>query len=206
VQAFACLTYLSEYIVPTFDALMQVRPETRLLRATSPAFQPVKARSTKTGSMSSRWYKPTLTMRPITTHINLLVAGASRSGKAAFIEAFADGLGAQIATTAHQEVNTSPKKAKNPTTPIRGGSSSDTKGGSEGLFPSAPPAAASGAMTAASVSDPVTAFELDPNSWATRLQPLVVPEAGRELLYTLQVSGGNYQSCCSTAQYLISSH
>jgi hypothetical protein len=141
-------------------------------------------------------------MRPISTHIKLLVAGASRSGKAAFIEAFADGLGAQPANgTAGHEAPAS-HKAKNTTTPIFGGRSSNTKDGSEGVLPSVP-AVGPGLLAAGGVSDPVTAIQFDPSSWATRLQPLLVPEAGRELVYTLQVSGINSLKSMQCQSYLL---
>ena len=89
-------------------------------------------------------------MRPITTHINLMVAGASHTGKTSFIRAFSEGLGAACGTAGDQT-----------------------------------PAGPSFAVTGA--DDPLTAFQLDPNAWVTKLKPIQVPEASRELVYTLQV-------------------
>lgn len=38
-------------------------------------------------------------------------------------------------------------------------------------------------------SDPWSAFSARPSAWRTTYQPLLVPGAGRELVYSVQVSG-----------------
>ena len=100
---------------------------------------------------SSLKFTPSLHMRPISTHINILVTGPSGAGKTSFIKAFAEALDA-------------------PPVPCALGTTS--------LAPT----------VCSDADDPLTAFQLDPSAWTTKLSPVQVPQASRELVYTLTVS------------------
>jgi hypothetical protein len=102
--------------------------------------------------------KPKLSMRPISTPVNLLVCGASGSGKSSFISAFTKMLTCDAAAAPSGGEKES---AESETWRVSG--------------------------TGAS-ADPHAVLLAGPEQFAAAVGPIPVPEAGRELLYTLQVS------------------
>lgn len=88
--------------------------------------------------------KPKITMRPITTPINILVCGVSSTGKSSFIRTCAQLLNPQGAS-------------------------------------------ATAAAAASSTDDSHAVLMAGADDFATTLKPILVPEAGRELVYKFQV-------------------
>ncbi|KAF6262687.1 Septin-domain-containing protein [Scenedesmus sp. NREL 46B-D3] len=120
--------------------------------------------------------KPKLSMRPISTPVNLLVCGASGSGKSSFISAFIKMLNPDAAAAAESAAGgpgTKPEELK-----------SSWK--MSGITPDYPHAALSLA---------------DQRDKLATIGPISVPEAGRELLYRLQDCPG-YGSTLDPAAYL----
>ncbi|WIA22266.1 hypothetical protein OEZ85_004588 [Tetradesmus obliquus] len=114
---------------------------------------------------SSFTFTPKLDMRPITTPINLLVCGASSTGKSSFIRACAQMLSAASSNL---------------------GTTSDSKA----QLPS-PAAEAAGIGAAA---DPHAVLLSGSGAFCTKLPPIVCPAACRELVYTFQDCPGHGSS------------
>ncbi|WIA17574.1 hypothetical protein OEZ85_014400 [Tetradesmus obliquus] len=108
--------------------------------------------------------KPRLSMRPITTRVNMLLCGASGSGKSSFIIAFTKMLHADSAAAA--------AAAEQPATEADDSESWMVSGTGASADPHAVLLAGSGGFAAA-------------------VGPISVPEAGRELLYRLQDCPGH---------------
>jgi energy-coupling factor transporter ATP-binding protein EcfA2 len=120
-----------------------------------------QAQTKQTFNMTS--IKPKLSMRPITTPVNLLVCGASGCGKSSFIRAFAKMLNQGAATS------------------VDAATHDDAAAESWRVSGTGPSA------------DPHAVLLAGADEFAAVVGPLSVPEAGRELLYKLQVS------CCTDA-------
>jgi hypothetical protein len=126
-------------------------------------------------------------MRPITTHINILVAGGSGLGKTTFIQALAEGLGVdydtQIPLPAFKLYLDTEEGTPAPTDEPAVKGPTSTK-------QARPDAAASPEESATlTSSSPAAAAAAGgcPRASCTRLDPIVVADAGRELVLTLQV-------------------
>jgi hypothetical protein len=131
------------------------------LQAVKPNASDAAAAAANAATDQQRYtFKPKLDMRPITTPINLLVCGASSTGKSSFIRICSQMLGA----------------AATPTT-------SDSK-----VAPlEATPAAAAEAAGIGPAADPHAVLLSGAGAFSTVLPPIVCPEACRELVYSFQV-------------------
>lgn len=97
--------------------------------------------------------KPMLSLRPVRTHVNVMVAGGSNHvGKLPYYK-----MAIEPETTPDTQVT--PDKT----------------------------ASAASRPQAETYSSPHALFAKDPSAWASALDPVLVPEAGRELVYTFQV-------------------
>jgi GTPase SAR1 family protein len=117
---------------------------------------------------------PKLSMRPINTSVNLLVCGASGCGKSSFIRAFVNMLSPEAAATSIESAEEKEESAAAESWRV------------SGIGPSVDPHA---------VLWP-TAVE-----FAAVVGPLSVPEAGRELLYKLQVMAIICTALLSSIEY-----
>lgn len=132
-------------------------------------------------SASAAQLKPKLSMRPITTHVNVLLAGSSHYlGKAPY---YAED--ASVPSAEHSGEATSPASDK--TTPPPADGPSEAKASIAGADGDA-------AATASGPIDLHGMFLEDPAAWATQLPPVLMPEACREMVYRFQVGPGG--ACC----------
>uniref|UniRef100_A0A383VX27 Uncharacterized protein n=1 Tax=Tetradesmus obliquus TaxID=3088 RepID=A0A383VX27_TETOB len=138
-------------------------------------------------SASSAPLKFKLSMRPITTHVNVLLAGSSHYlGKAPYYSKDA-GVPASVPTA----------DGSAPVSVETGSAASDDDAAASG----GEVAADSGSTSSNSPVDLHAAFLRDPAAWATQLPPVLLPEACREMVYTIQDSPG--QGSTTDASYHI---
>jgi hypothetical protein len=170
-------------------------------------------------SISAAQLKPSLSMRPITTHVNVLLAGSGHYlGKAPYYSndsctasSAADTAAAGSTATAKSAATNTDASSKSATTNTpKSASNTAAEGPSKAdqdaksllirlssfLYArgsrdaSDGPGTSSSSSSSSGSSAPVdlhAAFLEDPAAWATQLPPVLLPEAGREMVYRFQV-------------------
>jgi hypothetical protein len=145
-------------------------------------------------SITTAQLKPKLSMRPITTHVNVLLAGSGHYlGKAPYYSqdsgtasTAADSTARSAATSKDASSTHTKTQATNKTTaegPPH--AEKDSK-----VSPAASAGPDDSSSSTAGNTAPVdlhAAFLGDPAAWATQLPPVLLPEACREMVYKFQV-------------------
>ncbi|WIA14001.1 hypothetical protein OEZ85_002562 [Tetradesmus obliquus] len=127
-----------------------------------------------------------LSMRPITTPVNLLLCGASSCGKSSFIRAFVDMLQISDASAATATEEPGNKDDEAPEESCR-----------------VPPFMTLTVSGTGAAADPHAVLLAGSDEFAAAVGPISVPEAGREVQYRLQVYGlldhawDSYTAFCS---------
>uniref|UniRef100_A0A383VX14 Uncharacterized protein n=1 Tax=Tetradesmus obliquus TaxID=3088 RepID=A0A383VX14_TETOB len=154
-------------------------------------------------SVTNVQVKPSLPMRPITTHVNILLAGSSHYlGKAPYYSADAGPVsGETAAATTNKPTRSAFEQppVPSPQEKVTGGTTSVKQppagGSAQAKAATAGPPGTDAADDAADdrSSGPVdlhAVFCKDPAAWATQLPPVLLPEACREMVYKFQDSPG----------------
>jgi hypothetical protein len=141
-------------------------------------------------SITAAQLKPTLSMRPITTHVNVLLAGSGHYlGKAPYYAQ--DGGTASTASDSTAETAATTKDVSSTNENTKGTNKTAAEGPPRAAQDSkVTPAASAGPGDSSSATAPVdlhAAFLDDPAAWATQLPPVLLPEACREMAYKFQV-------------------